>query len=376
MKRDENIDDWIAKAIEENSPERNYYIEIYRTICTLYKKISIDAFNLHLKQMVGSGLISKNGSPERGKRVFYFLTGKAIRKQRLKIFHPSHPEIGTESDKRLKLYFLMLWFHQSMKAGYVVEGNEGDEEVVNTILSMVNAPKEDLIIDRKRKIHIGNKHFLITTFKPLSNIDITKKEIIGGPQKGRRRVEYGFFPRGVSPEDLLKPQPLFEDLHITSSDIDEAINLLKDEGLISPITVNSKITFVITEELLEELISDCWFLYCKVYGQIERALGIRGPTKEEKIWLERFFGHKRVNEIIRYTYNYRRSLSQEVKKHNARQEEKDNKVFNQWFSEYVGWIYKKYSDVIEKYRVPIEDLLAFIYPTSTHNLSVLGDEKT
>ena len=76
----------------------------------LYRKISIDAFNFHIKKLILNGILERGRDQGRGSIIYYSLTDKAKQQQRLKILtvKPKKERIlfekELEEERRVKLY--------------------------------------------------------------------------------------------------------------------------------------------------------------------------------------------------------------------------------------------------------------------------------
>ena len=82
MKTDEQIDNWIVRALTEKATL--HYMGLLEYTRKSYRHISLDTFNSHIKKMLSEGYIVKN-TGKRGKKVYYFLTEKTKQMERLKI---------------------------------------------------------------------------------------------------------------------------------------------------------------------------------------------------------------------------------------------------------------------------------------------------
>src|SRR5215467_6845771 len=110
MKTDEQIDNWIVRALTEKATLHYMGLLEYT-----YRHISLDTFNSHIKKMLSEGYIVKNDTGKRGKKVYYFLTEKTKQMERLKILDfKSKKEIAelnnqSEEEKRLSAYIVIFF---------------------------------------------------------------------------------------------------------------------------------------------------------------------------------------------------------------------------------------------------------------------------
>jgi DNA-binding HxlR family transcriptional regulator len=369
MELDEEIDNSIIDMLNKN--KKMYYMGLYRAICKAYKKISIDAFNFHLKTMRDKNLIDRQDSKERGKKVYYFLSEKAKQEQRLKIlqFKSQKGKINLkrESDegRRQKLYFLMLLFLQNWKPVYSVK--DGEDGLNDIILADANITKKDLIVKEIKKEVQGDQHIVSTIYKPISGLAIRKQEIFKEPNKQNYRVGYNCVLPGVSIDEILKDSNriAFKHNKFRRTEVEDALDLARKEGLLKLIIFGDDFRYVVADDALENLLRECWGLYSAILYKMERKWKfICSPTKEECKWLELFHGAKRADKIRIDAYHHRHSLSSKKKKKYLRKVKEELKILEQDIIEYTEELRRQYDKTIEKYRFPIEKILEVIYPRS------------
>ena len=369
MELDEEIDNSIIDMLNKN--KKMYYMGLYRAICKAYKKISIDAFNFHLKTMRDKNLIDRQDSKERGKKVYYFLSEKAKQEQRLKILQFKSQEgkinLKRESDegRRQKLYFLMLLFLQNWKPVYGVEG-------LNIILEDANISEKDLIVEKKKKEVQGDQHIVSTMFKPISGLVIRKQEIFKESNKENYRVEYNCVLPGVSIDEILKDSNriAFKHNKFRRTEVEDTLDLARKEGLLKLIKFGDDFRYIVADDALENLLRECWCLYSAIFYKMERKWKfICSPTKEECKWLELFHGTKKANKIRIDAYHHRHSLSIKKKKKYLKKVKEEVKILEQDIIEYIAELRRQYDKTIEKYQFPIEKILEVIYPRSIQSSS-------
>jgi hypothetical protein len=342
-------------------------MQLYYAISKLYKKISLDAFNFHIKKMINNRLIDKNDTGARGKKVYYFLTEKAKQQKRLKILASRSQEekiqfeMESEVERRQKLYFLLLWFRQNWKPVYRIS----DERDLDNLLSMVGSSKKDLEIGRIRDEFEGDEHIIYITFKPISDVVILKDERFKESNKENRKIRYHYVLPGVSVRDILEAPAAFEHINFTHSEVQDTFNLAVKEGLLRAILFDDEIRYVIADPLLDKFLGDLWHLFCAIFNKMEKTWNfIRSPTQVEIKLLELFYGIKATDEMRINAYRHRHSLRGKKKKRQIKKVKKEIENIEQDIDEYVSELKEEYTSTVGKYQFPTEKILEIIYPKS------------
>jgi hypothetical protein len=376
-------------------------------VCKSYKKISRDAFNCHIKRFKANGTIDSRDSKRRGTKVYYFLTESIKQEYRANpIDEKSKDEeqetiaFSTYLAERFDKLFQLFFFIES---GHSMEYKLHSEQELDDFLSKINLSKKDLMVD---SVYSDNDresqntvyfNRTITKFKAISGIKIWREDhyyrhlpkwlSIGSPDqlfeafddtKNREQGKPGYLYYctlpGVALSDLLdNGRHLFEHINFTDTEVRRAFIHLEQVGMIRPITnylLGEKRFSITADESLRVLIREYWRIYLDIrwkMGTIWRF--VRGPTSEERKWLEVFDGAIEANVSFQSDYYERHSLKTNKKEHadminftKRKIREKNLKV-----AQHIRRLEQNYSDLFEKYSFPLNGLREMIYPKYIRN---------
>jgi hypothetical protein len=302
MQYDTDIDNAIVDELASYGPIS--YLELEDRVVKLRgKTMSFETFNVHLKKMLKENVLKKDDRG-RGKQVFYSLTEDAKKQRQLnilgvnpkqllfrriyeklffyEIYHVPLNIVSSQDDFNKILAELKV----DIKDLHVTQRDFGD------MLELEHAIKQDefTFVDTKRIYHAG-----------VSNIRIEKTEFweVKKHKKNRYATEYTFTLPGASVDEFIKNDSL--GAKFRRADIEEAFNLLRENGLIKPeIVFRGQTRFVIADGRLRNMIKDLksindeeWSLLLHKWNHFDE------PTNEEKERMNRLLGEEEVTRIFK-----------------------------------------------------------------------------
>ena len=291
-------------------------MELYRSVIDSYRKISIDAFNFHIKKLILNGILERGRDQGRGSIIYYSLTDKAKQQQRLKILtvKPKKERIlfekELEEERRVKLYFL-LFVASVENISRQIQKFEMDQ-----ILSNINHSENDLVIKDISKSKFINEDeeavreagfkwsdIIFTTYKPINGFEFKMIEHFfhGGNEKMRKNlIQFTCTFPGTSITDMLTGpnRPIFEHIDFSHNEIVESFEILTREKMLIHFTkYDGEWRYKINDNL-EPLIRDLHHIKSLIHVIILITCTlIRRPTKKEIRWLELMYGLKKANEL-------------------------------------------------------------------------------
>ncbi|CAN5356433.1 hypothetical protein BH18THE2_BH18THE2_22710 [soil metagenome] len=336
--------------------------ELYKVINGKHEKISIAAFNFHLKRLrKEENVIDKYDNPIRGTRVYYFLTENGKQKYQF-YYHPVLSKDLLDEERRQNVYQLLFFFVSKYYDQDVIYRLDSEEKFEN-FLSKINMSKNMLEVvstvhnDSGGMYPIDNKIYeskTTTEFKPIQGVKIWKDDhhdctwfatsapvrslhvkhrkitckkaydqgrIVlkftrrwdEGKGKARREEKakiddfsYYYYTLpigGVSVLDVVDHREfVFEHAGFTTEEVRKAFDRLKEMDIIRPTKVlfgEIRYSFNPSHESLKELLREYWRIPGEVLAKMNRIWQyVRGPTSEEQKWLELFYGKNRSRETL------------------------------------------------------------------------------
>jgi DNA-binding MarR family transcriptional regulator len=443
--------------------------KLYNTVCQNYQRISRTTFSSHLKRLMDEGLIERRDPGIRGTAVYYYPTDYGKRYFRL---FPSEEQDKKERFERVYqlLFFFVSKYHEegityrldsegqfenfllrlkiskndlivdsirhnNSGGAYPIEKKMYESKTITTFrpISGLNIWKEDhhqCTWFSLRAMTMGSSHEIRhkKTYK-ITHDDhgkiilrpIVKKEEAEDGQIRREKSEIGDFSYyyckfpvgGISVSDIMdQGEFVFEHAGFTIEEIGRAVELLREEDILRPAKIlfgEIRYSFNPAHEPLKELLKEYWRIPRHILAIMNRIWqNLRGPTPEERKWLELFHGEKVAGEMLRSAYYQRHSyqrivkgsitlekmlktftdMSKENRKKvidNTTRQEKRKMIiqiqrdlgvfvseaeyniflirdFDNGLKENMKEIEEKYADVIRKYSFPLKGLLKIIYP--------------
>jgi hypothetical protein len=293
------------------------------------------------------------------KPVHYSLTERAKKRHTLKILH--HDEV---TKKRRNLYQLLIFFEVFRSKNPVTKTQ------LFRFLKQVGISRNDLEIVKEYNASFPK----VTHYKHIKNVAITKwiqsdskidsnealyhitipgftiKEFASYIKKLRKGNEPRPFPSYTGITDV----PFVLDTNYTKSEIADAIEAFRNDGLIKPITdiFPGEMRYQIKDESLVNFIKDVWHVYdIDLRILFEKLIYEGKPNDEDKKYLRLLYGKNIADRIVSTAHYLRKSYKQQ----NNKQEEKNAKKFIQDSSSYrtklVQDIKIKYETVIKKYEI-------------------------
>jgi hypothetical protein len=262
----------------------------------LRKKLPHDTFTTHLTQLKYSGLVGKRAQ-EDGEG--YCLTHKARYLYQLKILELDRPNNkfleaqDPELEQRLKMCLILSYYGSLIFSTYRLQSNEQLED----FLLKYNLRLDDMRIwEEKKDIENGETHRHVKEFEqkirdPLSGIRIRIVEV--RKDNVNKTYIYCSLP-GFSIPEILDRKDLSEFCYfpLTRSLVQAEIDLWLANGLLEKIGVyDNEVRYRYCERSFQLALSDCWEIFddlMTVHYDICKYR--RNPKKEEKRWLEFFYG--------------------------------------------------------------------------------------
>ena len=337
-----------------------YYMELFRAIKNTYRKISIDAFNSHIKNMIGKALISKDDNGQRGKRVYYFLTEKAKQLQRLKILE-SKPaenmaglEIKKREERRVKIYYFLFHVMDIMRK----LPKRLTKQEVSVLLADLQSSENDLVEDYKGEVE--DRKWI--QYKPISNVIIGEVERY---YQGKKQKTYECYLPGISITDIIWSVNGSNLISYSSKELEEAFYLLIEEGILKPVMkFNNEWRYAVADESLNDLLLAYWYIRGRLHSIIySRWWHVRRPITEELKWMDLFDNKKSIDATRFYAYqDGRRLLNDNERERYARKLRKEVKQAREDINELLDDIEVNYLETAKKYAFPIEQISEIIYP--------------
>lgn len=340
----------------------------------LYKKIAPATFSSCIKDLLLNKLIDKTDTKERGIKVHYFLTNKG--KQHFKLLLKGHEtkSKGTsneETKRRLGLYLLIVLF--SKPPAYTFKS----EEEFAALLSKNNLSEKDLTRLTKSEENKEGKPVITTTFESESGLFVWKVETLNKQNiPEERSCIYKCKLPGLSITDILEGRNnmAFWHMKFTESEVQDAFKLLRDEGMLRPITfsLNGELRYDVYDPSVKMFLEDCWKLYKLVYVITDVIWNkIRPLTTDEIKWVEGHSGTQTADKLRRNTSIERYKHFKKIKNKKLYLKKAWLKIteHNNEIKRYTEHLTKEYAEVIKKYQFPFDDLLEVIYPRCLQQLA-------
>jgi DNA-binding MarR family transcriptional regulator len=340
-----------------------YYTELFRAIKILYKKVSIDAFNSHIKSMIGKALISKNDNGERGKKVYYFLTGKAKQLQRLKILESNHaentaaPEIKEREERRIKIYIFLFYAMEIMRKFPKML----TKEEVSALLANLQSSDNDLVeVDKGESGDRNGRYEKWRQYKPISNVTIAEEEEYY--QGKKQKTVYSCWLPGICITDIRWSVNGSESINYSLKELEEAFYLLIEEGILKPVMkFRNEWRYAVADESLNDLLLAYWYIYGRLAEIIHSRWCHVRPTVEELKWMELFDSKKSIDSYLFYAYqDIRRLQNNNDRKRYAIKIREEVKQSREDINELLTEIEADYLE--KKHKFPIEQISEMVYP--------------
>ena len=311
-----DIDRSIINLLYDNDKGLLSYSEIYKKIVSLRKKLPHDTFYTHLTHLQHSGLVGNRF--QRGRKGYY-LTYKATYLHRLKILELDRPNNkfleahDSELEQRLKMCFILSYYASQISSkSYHLQSKEQLEE----FLLKYNLRLNDMQVWEEKGIENVETHRHVKNFDekipdPLCGIRVRIVEV----RKDHINKTYIFcYLPGFSIPEILEGKDLFEFWYfpLTRSSVQAEIDLWLANGLLKKIGVyDNEVRYTYCDRSFQSALSDCWeFLDHLTNVVLEICKYRRNPKKEEKRWLEFFYGSGFLQEYRHNRSSYRRQKKQ------------------------------------------------------------------
>lgn len=299
------------------------------TYTTLYKKLAVRLdrklshrdYTSHLTKMIEEKIIYKQEIEGKKLSQYYVLTESARKQYQLRIMRS-----GEEYEKRLSLYHLLIYF-ETFKRGQILNDNQLDKLLTKIgtsrdKLTKIEGAYEEPISDIEI-VPLSSKRFANSSRKLMYYVlmrGLSIREFVSYIRKLRNNKEPKPFSRYAA------IVPFVRVIKYTPKEVEDAINLLHKDGLLSQITftvekVESR--FRLANKALIKLIQDFHLIQTLYFYQIvTKIIFIDRPDEEEKNTLVYYFGEKGANRFIAGASNLRRKNLKDLTKQEL-QEKKD-----------------------------------------------------
>jgi DNA-binding HxlR family transcriptional regulator len=228
LKYDANIDHAIITGLERESM---YWTELYVYVCSIYRRISYDAFTKHLGKLMSDKLVDRNYVMGRGKKVPYFLTEKAKQQQRLQILEFRSPkeraklDMKIKKEKRQTLYILLLLFRP--RSSYQFETKQEFEN----FLSAFDLSRKDLITiaNSGNVAKVKDEYYMHTELKSSTgDITISIRKYTKSSNRAVPSNSYLCSVKGLTAREILniENRPAFWHIDFTTSEVEAAFKSL------------------------------------------------------------------------------------------------------------------------------------------------------
>lgn len=333
----------------------------------IYEKIALETYNSCMKDLLSNKLICKEDVKEKGRKVNYSLTTKGSQRIRLlpRIYEARKITAGLneEAERLRKAYLLLLLFRAPPE--YAIKSKK---KFIH-FLSTKNLSLKDLVLRNKREEIKDGKIRIITIYKQTSDISIWKIETSEVLNPEKKETVYKFFLPGLSITDIMESRnkPLFWYIKFTKDEIQDIFRMLRDEGILRPISVNynNELRYEISDPQLEGFLEECGHIYHMVYNMTDAIWSrIRKPTDNEIKWLKQLRGAQHTDKLGRKTYDERQEFLLRTKNRKWISEKAKKVVieYNDEIKGYVTDLKNEHDETIRKYQFLCDELLELIYP--------------
>ena len=357
--KQDNIPSAIARAIFDNKSKQNrndrmYYREIKSSVeQLLLHPLSDRQLVRNLSTMVDKKLLDRDDpTGRRGSKVYFSLTEKGTREYGLKILG-----IDEEVQRRKRLYNLIIFFEAYKRSPLITE-----EQLYQFLNVIVRTLDDFKIREIGMPYHIpGAIHR-----RSIDGIDVLSIPKYDRRTKVKKAWYYIVVP-GFSVEEFIKyhellkrgeePRPFNSSPTIipfvvhtsyTKNEVEEAISLIKESGLIQQIdpVFSGEIRYDIVGEFLKRLVYCIWCVRMLDYHLLTIQLFRSKPIDQFKKYLRIYFGEKGVDMLVAQAHHARKLY----KNKNQEQEE----VIMQLLCDrrnLVQLITEKYEKIIEENQI-------------------------
>jgi hypothetical protein len=304
---DREMDEFIIKSLDEKNTE---YRNLFGLVKEKHKQnTSCDTFNRHIKHLVESGMINKDG-----KFLPFYLTEKCKQQLRLKALDLVSPvpksnksSLSTQlAVKQINMYILLLLF----RSGTSYELAKVEE--LEHLLFILGLTKNSLAMKSPHgPLHKSkNEVYSMTVFESEDGrISVRERRYTSSPRRLRDSISFICNIKGVKyPLVRYRSEP-FRKMCITQDEIMYSLSLLSSEGILQePIVYSGDSIYLAADIHLYDLLSVYAFLYEISRSILKKLWRLRKPTPEEIQWLQRIEGDSEVARSIARSQAYRRKM--------------------------------------------------------------------
>ncbi len=366
---DKEVDKTITKELYNN--DTLGYNELYRNVCKYYRKIAKDSYNFHIQKLKVENVLNNREIQEgKIKKSYYFLTAEAKQKHRLQILNYKTEKekaefiLANEKDRRLITYLFLIIDYRLYRSE--ADGFRGlTEEELDIHLHKCNIRRNDLFLDETfaNDRIIDGKRKRITLLKTKTNIQVYKVKTFNKSDE-LQSIVYNLNLPGFSVEEFKENLKFrgIEHTGFTNKEIEDGLNnLLKEKIFEIVIEYDDKPRYVIVDQNLNLFIKKLLFLTEDIKNKMYLVWTfIRRPTKDDIKWLELFIGIKDTEEKLNELREQRKSFKKN--KIHVQQAREDIYKMEKKINEFINLNKKEFSDIIERFVFPCNEMLGIIYP--------------
>jgi hypothetical protein len=341
-----------------------YWTRLFIAVKKLHPKMALETFNICIKDLLLSKFINRNHVIEKGKKVDYFLTHKGKQYVRFILDHENRDNGKRAEEKERLVMLLLLLFLFRRPHDYVYRS----EQEFKDLLLRNNLSEKDLLRRVPSVKNENGRTIITTTFESDSGIYVWKIDILDKRKYPVvRSCVYKYDVPGLSKRDVLEShnKPAFWHINFTEEEVQDMFESLRDEKdpILRAIAFDhdGEPRYDISDPSLRKLLDTYWKIYNAAYFVIQTIWKcVRRPTEDERSWLELLNGTQTADKICRTFYEKRKRFKNSplfIKETKEEMKDCNNKINNLVLS-----LKKRYSNVIEKYQFPCDELLEIIHP--------------
>lgn len=347
------IDTYIENQQKNDSEGRSWTDLHERVKERLGRNLSPRDFSSHVKNMINEGILLKEDTGQRGKRVSISLTKNAKRRQSLGILGQGQQEL-----KSKKILQLIIFFHLVKPPQLISRKN------LDKLFSSLSVSQKDLVTESH--FHTLATGYTETNYKPIKDY---KFRVVETYDRDKKMTLYYYKRISFLVEDIIKYIKRYKKvaidntklfpfikrirfLKVTEEEIKKVFDTLRDENIIRP-TQNifdksdRHIAFIISDDDLQGLINQMWRIRNLELEKLQKKLTyLEGPTEKEKEWLELTYGSNQASIIIHKMFcirNQSRGNGHIETRIESLEDRINQRILN---------INEKYRRVIEKFDFP------------------------
>lgn len=339
---------------QKNDSEGLSWTDLYERVKQrLGRNLSPRDFSSHVKNMINEGILLKEDTGQRGKRVSISLTKNAKRRQSLGILGQGKQELNNK-----KILQLLIFFHLVKPPQLISRKN------LDKLFSSLSVSQKDLVTESH--FHTLATGYTEINYKPIKDY---KFRVVETYDRDKKMTLYYYKRISFLLEDIIKYIKRYKKVEIdntklfpfikrirfpkvTEEEIKKVFDTLRDENIIRPTQStfdksDRYMAFIISDDDLQGLINQTWYIRNLELEKLQKKLTyLEGPTKKEKEWLELTYGSNQASIII-----HKMSCIRNQSRGNGHLETRIESLEDR-INQRILNINEKYRRVIEKFDFP------------------------